>query len=182
MKQQSRPPRREHGGALSYRSRRSRRPLSTKEPLHLTLRSEFATGPRSLLRNRDLVMAILRKAQKLYRIRVYQFSICGNHLHGLIIGRSRVELQNFYRVFAGHLAQNILFRNPLSHQERRRCEEAQTGCKKNKRTFWQLLIYTRIVSWGREFSRVKNYIVQNDLEALNKIAYQPRQRSRGRPP
>jgi hypothetical protein len=47
-------------------------------------------------------------------------------------------------------------------------------CKKNQRKFWDLLIYSRILSWGREYKIVANYIFQNTLEALNLIAYKPR--------
>jgi hypothetical protein len=50
----------------------------------------------------------------------------------------------------------------------------EKGCEKNKRKFWALLVYTRAVSWGREFETVSRYILRNTLEALKLIAYQPR--------
>ncbi len=52
--------------------------------------------------------------------------------------------------------------------------EAITGCKKNQRKFWSYLLYSRIVSWGREFKTVRQYIQKNTLEALHLIAYQKR--------
>lgn len=172
--------RRDHGGILSLHKRRSRRPLTTKQALHVTLRSDLATGSRSLLNHRHLVRSVIIKAQRLFHVRVYEYAVCGNHLHCLIRGRSRTDLQNFFRVFAGHLAQQILAAWPLSPDEEQKQQSTQRGCRKNRRRFWALLIYSRIVTWGREFNHVRRYIVQNTLEALCKIAYRPRKSSRTR--
>lgn len=161
---------REHGGVLSVGKRRGRRPLSTGEALHLTLRSDHAKGARSLLKHRDLIDAIAKKASRRFNVKIYRQAICGNHVHFLIKGKRRKDLQNFFRVFAGHIAQSILRRVPMSPAE----VKLQRGCAKNQRKFWQLLSYTRVLSWGREFRNVADYIVRNVLESLNLIAYQPR--------
>lgn len=167
---------REHGGSLSVNKRRSRRVLSTRESIHLTLRSNFANGNRSLLCNQEIVNHVMRKAECYFRIKVYRHAICGNHLHLLIRGKTRGELQNFFRVFAGHTAQMILNKWPLTELEKLKLKSTQTGVKKNQRQFWEMLTYTRIITWGREFARVANYILRNTLEALNVIAYRPRKR------
>jgi REP element-mobilizing transposase RayT len=204
--------RKEHGGILSLGKRRRARPLSTRCPLHVTLRSDFAHGPRSLRKNQVLVRAVTRKAATLFRIRVYEMAICGNHLHLLVRGKRRVDLQNFFRVLAGHIAQEIVRLYPISEEERHGGGTApqwvflnsspdltpsspsrdssldpailqsgdlseslsKRGCKKNRRVFWALFIYSRVVSWGREFRTVSRYILQNNLEALCVIAYRPR--------
>lgn len=177
--------RREHGGTHSHGKRRSFRPLSTKHSLHITLKSDFAIGGRCLLRHRKMIERMMRKAAYLFRVRVYNHAICGNHLHLLIKGNSREDLQNFFRVFAGHTAQNILRDYPLLPKEldkRRSFYEGgapQKGkravpCKKNRRKFWLLLIYSRAVTWGREYRTVRGYIEQNTLETLRIIAYTPR--------
>ena len=198
--------RKEHGGAHSVGVRRSRRPLSTKHSLHITLRSEFAYGKRSLLRHRPRIERILKKAASRFQISVYRYAVCSNHLHLLIRGKTRLELQNFFRVFAGHLAQEILRDFPLSNLEKggtapreisqkaRRPGGAPDGAHvkpktivkstrsphpKNQRKFWSELIYSRVVSWGREFKNVTKYILQNTLEALYLIAYKPRKLRRG---
>ena len=209
MKQQSffKPTRKEHGGVLSLRSRRSRRPLSTSQPLHLTLRSDFAYGSRSLLKHQALINHIGKKFSRRFGVRIYRQAICGNHLHLLIRGTSRVGLQNFFRVFAGHVAQQILGGAPITGNERSKVRaqaprggapatdskrlitkapnqhsgafnhrEPKKGCLKNQRKFWALLTYTRVMSWGKEFAIVSRYILQNTLEALRLIAYQPRTR------
>ena len=199
MKQTSffKPSRKEHGGGLSVGNRRCRRPLSTKHALHLTLRSDFAYGQRSLLKHQHLINHIGKKFSRKFGVKIYRQAICGNHLHLLVRGTTRFCLQNFFRVFAGHTAQQILGTAPITEFERRKCRggapavEAYNDepalkprpkpvnrkkgpCKKNQRKFWALLTYTRVITWGREFRQLSFYILQNTLEALHIIAYQPR--------
>lgn len=178
-----------HGGQHSINKRRSKRPLNTKQALHVTLRSEFARGHRSLIKNKNHINFVIKKAANLFNIRVYEKAICGNHLHLLIKGSKKSQIQNFFRVVAGHVAQEILRKFPLTKTEEeengggapknsKKSTEKKKSCKKNQRKFWQLLIYSRIVSWGKEFNIVSRYILQNTLEALNIIAYQPRRTER----
>jgi hypothetical protein len=79
-------------------------------------------------------------------------------------------------VLAGHIAQNILRHRPLDATE---IQVPAKGCRKNQRKFWSLLIYSRVISWGREFRTVSDYILQNTLEVLCLIAYRPRKRRSG---
>jgi REP element-mobilizing transposase RayT len=166
------PTNKEHGGIHSYKTRRSRRTLSTKHSLHITLRSNLAVRQRSLLSNQAIVRKVLKKASSLFQVKVYRYAICGNHLHLQIRGTRREDIQNFFRVFAGHTAQEILRKFPLPKQPSGGAPKKT--CKKNQRKFWDLLIYSRILSWGREYRNVARYILQNMLEALNLIAYKPR--------
>lgn len=176
----SRNSRKDHGGSLSINKRRSRRPLNTKTPLHIVLRSDLAKGPRSLLKHKTIIRKITLKSAKRFHVQIYEKAICGNHLHMLVRAKSKRNVQNFFRVLAGHIAQEILRQFPLSENERggaqRNPEKKVKGCKKNQRKFWNLLLYSRIVSWGWDFKNVGNYIIQNTLEALNLIPYQPRKR------
>ncbi len=187
----------EHGGAFSDKKRRSRRILSIKNPIHLTLRSDLAFGSRSLIKHQNLIRHVIRKFAKRFYVKVYRYAICGNHIHLLIKGQNRVGLQNFFRVVAGHTAQYILKQFPVTSAERKYANfkliqkrggapekiksvvKKPTGCRKNQRQFWALLVYTRIITWGHEFKTVSRYILRNTLEALNLIAYQPR-KIRGR--
>lgn len=163
--------RRECGGSVSIGKRKSQRPLSIKKPIHLVLKSDFATGPRSLLRHRSLIEKIIKKAQKRFFVRVYEFAVVSNHIHLLVKCQTRVNLQNFFRVVAGHIAQEILRRFPLSEWE---LQERGGALGKRENKFWISRIYSRVVTWGREFANVKHYVVQNTLEALKLIAYKPR--------
>lgn len=176
--------RRQHGGSLAVRRRRSARPMSRKLSLHITLKSHHAIGGRCLFRHKKMISAVMRKSAARFCIKIYEHAICGNHLHLLVKGPNRESLQNFFRVLAGHTAQNILRDCPLPQKaggapglrdlQGQREEKVRLGCKKNQRKFWSYLLYSRVVSWGREFKIVKRYVQRNTLEALQLIAYQPR--------
>jgi len=99
-------------------------------------------------------------------------------MHLLVKAQSREGLQNFFRVIAGHVAQRTLEACPLPGPERggAPAREKKEGCKKNQRKFWSFLLYSRAVSWGREFQIVKTYIQKNTLELLRLVAYTPRLR------
>jgi len=173
--------RKEHGGSLLVGRRRSRRPLSVKAPLHLVLRSDFAVGRRSLLKHRPLIDAIINKAAKKFAVSIYERAVVSNHIHLLIRGKNRSQLQNFFRVVAGHVAQEILRKFPLLPGEKpsaggglssHNLPPKKSREKENK--FWQTRIYSRILSWGREFKIVKAYVIQNTLEALGMLSYKKR--------
>lgn len=164
--------RKEHGGDLSIRRRKSKRHLSVKNPFHVTLRSEFATGKRSLLRHKNLIYKVLNKASRRFGVKIYQQAICGNHIHLLVRGRQRFAIQNFFRVVAGHIAQKIIDLYPISVQEREPGNALLKGTEvKYKRKFWGALLYSRMVRWGRDYSNVVNYIERNNLEAIGWIPY-----------
>jgi REP element-mobilizing transposase RayT len=211
-KSQSSKRRQEHGGHITLGRRRRKRPLDIKQPHHLVLRSDFAYGQRMLTRHRPLINRIIQKAKKRFDIKVYEFAIVSNHIHILAKGRSRSDLQNFFRVVAGHTAQEILRLHPIGARDQAKSGGGASpksssgtsperggaplelrdgtpselggapspGQSKPRKTrerenkFWQTRIYSRIVSWGREFMSVKKYVIQNTLEALGVIAYQLR--------
>lgn len=169
-----------HGGSLSVGKRRSRRSIHTKNSLHIVLRSEIATGSRSLMKNSQLVRRITLKASKRFNVQVYEKAICGNHLHLLIRGKSKVDVQNFFRVLAGHIAQEILRQFPLSDKERGGAPK-EKGCLKNRRKFWSVLLFSRVVGWGRDFANVSSYVIQNTLEVLKLIPYVAKKENSKRP-
>ena len=156
--------------------RRSRRLLCTKSPIHIILRSDLAVGSRVLTRHRAVVDHVTKKAAKAFKIKVYESAICRNHLHFLIRGRRRKQIQNFFRVLAGHIAQQVLQVCPLSEEEKSTPSFSwgQRGCLKNRRVFWSFLIYSRVMTWGSDFRNVKQYIMRNTLEALRLIPYRQR--------
>jgi REP element-mobilizing transposase RayT len=118
----------------------------------------------------------MKKNSDRFQVKVYEYAIQGNHLHLLIKAQSREGMQNFFRTLAGHSAQRILRDFPLTQGPggASKLGEQRAGCKKNQRVFWSYLVYSRVVSWGREFRTVIAYIQKNTLELLQIIAYQPR--------
>ena len=43
-----------------------------------------------------------------------------------------------------------------------------------KGKFWDLLVFSRIVEWGKAFRIVMAYVLQNELEANGEIPYKAR--------
>lgn len=178
----------DHGGSLAANKRRARRPLNLKQSHHLTMKSYHAIGARSLFRHKRLILSLIKKNAHKFRVKVYEYAIQGNHVHLLVKAQDREGLQNFFRVVAGHVAQQILKEHPLNAKDLAikqnpggaptREEKKAKACKKNQRKFWSYLLYSRIVTWGREFKAVVGYIQQNELELLQIIAYQPRSNRR----
>ena len=143
---------RAHGGSLRQGKRKIARPIDSKRALHVVLRSYRARGDWSMLtkRNKGIVALLVDDTAKRFGVKVYRFENVGNHLHILLRGRRRREIQNFLRV----LPQRIMFQI--------------TGARKGnpRGRFWDVLAYSRVVQWGREFKIVKNYLGKNMLEAL----------------
>lgn len=166
----------EYGGSWAINKRRAKRPLNINQSHHITMKSHFAVGPRSLFKHKKTILKLIQKNRTRFRIKVTEYAIQGNHLHLLVKAKSRSELQNFFRVIAGHTAQKILSEYPLNPE--RGGALKNKGCKKNQRKFWSYLLYSRIVSWGRDYKNVMGYIQKNTLELLQIIAYQPRSSSR----
>lgn len=181
----------EHGGSLLVGRRRKRRPISVNQPLHLVLRSDFAFGRRNLTRHRPRIHRITKRSAERFRIRIYEMAVVSNHIHILAKGKTRPEIQNFFRVVAGHIAQEILVSFPILEHERPRAGGAlnsNTGgapgeerkgpekLREKENKFWQTRIYSKIVEWGRQFRNTKKYVMQNTLEALGIIQYSERKK------
>lgn len=140
----------EFGGALSVRGKRkTRRPLDVKKPIHLVLRADTSKSGSFLKRKNSIDLLICKYAKK-FQIKVYRSAIVSNHLHFVIKFSHRFNYQCFIRALTGALA-------------------------KIHNIKWQFLPFTRIVSWGRDFVTVMNYVLQNTIEAHGVIPYQPRQ-------
>jgi hypothetical protein len=152
--------RRVHGGSYAKGKRKTARPIDTKKPIHLVLKSTKAIGQKSFLhpKNRKLVDETVYKYAKRFGIRIYTYSNSGNHLHLNVRAKSRQLFQSYLRTISGIIPRVIL--------------KAKKGEPKGK--FWDALAFTRVADWGRAYQNLKSYIVQNILEAAGVTPYQPR--------
>lgn len=152
------------GGALLKNSNaKSKRPLSTKHAMHVVLRSSLARGEWSLRspKNQKMVEKTIRQQAQIYGIKIYEFANVGNHLHLLIKLGNRYTFAPFMRAISGIIALKV------------------TGARKSKelkQKFWDYRPWSRIVEWQRAYSIAKDYVVQNHLEVIGAISYQPRRR------
>lgn len=158
----------EFGGSLNSGKRKVKRPLVTKRPMHVIFKSSMAKGSLSFLRteNQRKVRSILKQEVQRRHVRVFRLSVNSNHFHFLMQGRSRREIQAFFRVVAGRVAQAI------------------TGAARGKAwgcRFWDQMVFTRVVEWGRAFRIALDYVAQNDAEARGLVPYAPRIKRKANP-
>ena len=156
------------GDLLKNSNPKAARPISTKKSMHLVLRSSKAIGAHSLLKANTAIFEVISRQSKKFGVKVYRYANGGNHLHLIILPRSRKAYQDFIRAVSGLIARLIL--------------KAQKGSPKlnenSQLKFWDKRPFTRLVEWGKDFSRTSDYLLQNTLEAIGFIAYKPRNKSK----
>lgn len=192
------------GGALLYKKRKSQRPLSRKEAIHLVLRSPWAMGQDSFLakRNQFAIKQILGRFGKKFGVRIYQQAINSNHLHLLLRITNRQLYRAFIKAIAGQIASHVMgqqsfllfsaSRMKLNTNNRRIREGCAGDGSKVSATaiagdgswcttpaesltgFWEFRPFSRVVNWGRDFKICLAYVKQNVLEALGFVNYRPR--------
>jgi REP element-mobilizing transposase RayT len=153
------------GGAYLTSHPKEKRPLSLKKSSHLVMRSLLAKGALSFLRHDEQIRAVVNKQAKQFGVKIYRLANGGNHLHMVILPRSRNAFNAFIRSISGLIARLVL--------------RAERGSSRNLQ-FWEKRPFTRIVEWGQDYKRVCKYLLQNTLEALGFIEYQPRKSRYGR--
>jgi REP element-mobilizing transposase RayT len=157
----------EFGGSRLRGNPREQRPIAVKRPMHLVMRSTLARGERSFLRKQNArrIETLVRKLGKEKGVNVYRFANSGNHLHFVVLPSSRPAFRAYVRAVSGLIARISL--------------GVERGTPKGLK-FWDARPYTRIVEWGRDFKSVCDYVLQNTLEAIGFIAYQPRENRKER--
>ncbi len=149
------------GGSLIKGNPRERRPVSAKRPMHLVMRSSLARGEHSFLcgKRNGQIQSLVQKIAKTKGIKIYRFANSGNHLHLIILPRSREAFHAFIRAISGLIARLVL--------------GVERGNSKGMK-FWDTRPFTRLLEWGRDFKVACGYVLQNQLEALGFIPYQSR--------
>ena len=138
----------EFGGSLLLGKRKMRRPLSTKKPLHLILKSShtgvFNPG------NRSLEKLIRSQAEK-FQIQIYDLALNWSHVHILIRIRDRADYVKFIRALTSIISFKLRKFKPALKE------------------IFTLRPFTRVIEWGRDFKRVLSYQILNQLESLGFI-------------
>jgi REP element-mobilizing transposase RayT len=146
-----------HGGDLALGKRKIRRPIDPKQALHVVLRSSKAQGALSMLRpkNAEHIHQLTQKLSRRWGVRIYRYANVGNHIHLLVKVPSRAIWQRFIRELTGGIALIVTGAKKGAGLERN-----ETG-----RGFWDRLVFTRIVGFGRDFNGVMQYLIKNLFEA-----------------
>jgi len=138
----------QHGGDVRRGQRKLERPVSTRRPMHLVLKSHRAAGPWSLRRHDRFVREVLRRMARRFQIRIYDYANVGSHLHLVLRSRRREGFQGFLRSFAGIVARRVM--------------GAERGRPSGR--FFDGLAWTRVMSWGRDYWGVRHYVFRNQIE------------------
>ncbi len=117
--------------------------------MHLVLKSSKARGDKSFLLFSKEIETILRKQASNFGVKIYAFANAGNHLHLVIRIHSRDTYNSFIRAISG-----LLMRKVFGLEKGRGAVTA----------LWDARPFTRILSWGKDFAAVKNYLLINRLE------------------
>jgi REP element-mobilizing transposase RayT len=153
-----------HGGELSLGKRKTFRPIDPKQALHVVLRSSKAKGAHSMLHPKhcNAIETFVHKTAKHWGVRVYRFANVGNHIHLLIQVPTREAWKRFSKALSGGIAQIVTGAQKGSALKR---DQGSSIPESAKRGFWDHLLFTRIVSFGRDFKRMTRYLIKNLFEA-----------------
>lgn len=92
------------GGELLLGKRKSQRPLSTKKPIHLVLRSNTVRLFKP--HNTSLEKLIYRIAGQ-FHIKIYDLALNWNHIHAIVIIKDRKDYVRFIRALTSLFGQRI---------------------------------------------------------------------------
>ena len=171
------------GGKLLKGKRKSLRPLSTKAPIHIVMRSLYAKKEYSFLnpKNRKAIENILGAMGTRFKIRIYKKAIQSNHIHLIVKIEHRSLYKAFIKATSGKIAQKIMRTESFKEfTEKLKAQDRGDGCKEGykdaykSKTFWEFRPFTRVVNWGRDYKQSLKYLEQNILEALGFTEYKER--------
>lgn len=146
-----------YGGELlkKRKGRMSGRPLSTKDTIHLVLRSSKATGKWSFKQknNEKMIAQIITSFAQAHMIQLISLANVGNHLHLQIKLSQRHTYKKFIRAITASIAMKITGTSRWKSKE-------SLGLTK----FWDYRPFTRIVKSFTAYLNLRDYIKINQLE------------------
>jgi REP element-mobilizing transposase RayT len=146
------------------------RPVAVKQAMHVVLRSSLARNERSMLLHDRTIQRVLQRLAKRFHIRLYDIANSGNHLHLILRLPHRQALTPFLKAASGLIARIVL---KVERGQARAPREARVGARQTKPRFWDARPWTRIVSFGPDFKRLKDYLMLNraDLAGFTRASY-----------
>jgi REP element-mobilizing transposase RayT len=152
------------GDLLTKRAARKRgRPLSTRETMHLVLRSTKAKGVWSFRhrKNDQNTRKILKKFAAKYGVQILSLGNAGNHLHLQLKLSSRHTYKAFIRAVTGAIAMAITGKSRWTLKKTLHVKNLELP---DQEKFWDRRPFTRIAQSYTAFKNLKNYVRMNHLE------------------
>jgi REP element-mobilizing transposase RayT len=142
------------GGTVGLGKRKTARVLDSRKPIHFVLKSKKST--QLDLHSRQLRKLLYRFAKK-FGVKVYSESVQKDHWHFCIKITNRILYRSFIRSLTGTIALKL------------------------GKGLWVQTPFSRIVTWGRDFLNVLDYILINDCEIAGIVPYAIRKSRRTTP-
>ena len=140
------------GGTLLKGNAKKARFIPRTLPMHITLKSDMATGALSMLKCDRDIRKIIEKQARFAGVKLYDFVNVGNHIHILAKFHNRVLYKRFIRSITGLIARRVL--------GAQRGAASAAGVK-----FWAYKPYSRIIHAGRRhYQNVRTYMAKNRAE------------------
>ncbi len=138
---------REFGGSLLENKRKFKRTITADLPIHLVLKSDKARGEFSFINHQTKLQEKSFAISRRHGVRIYAWCINWDHIHFVIRLRHVNDYSNWIRELTKELVLVI-------------SKETKTKIK----SFFTCRPYTRIITWGREFREVLDYLKLNEME------------------
>jgi hypothetical protein len=169
----------EFGGSLLPGKRKSKRPLSTKAPIHLILKADQKAvfNPSSQKLN-----SLIRRTAHQFHIQIYDLAVNWSHIHFLIRLKQREDYVKFIRALCSLLtefSQNSNFKTSPGRSHPQTAEISDSSIQNRK--LFTLRPFTRILAWGRDLKSVFDYLKINQMESFG-IFQRPKRKISGTPP
>ena len=132
------------GGSLLKGKRKTARTLDSRKPIHFVLKSKKSIY---LSLHRKVLRQLLYQYAKKLGIKVYKESVQKDHWHFCLKITNRYLYRAFIRALTGTIARQL------------------------GKGLWTQRPFSRIVTWGRDFSTVLNYILLNECEVAGIVPY-----------
>ena len=122
--------------------------------MHVVVRATKAKGRLSFLFHGQALEKILLRQATRFGVRLYDVANAGNHLHLLLKVDKMKDLGRFLRASCGLIVRKV------SGTER------GSPLPEMLRGFFDLRPFSRILSWGKDYNHVKEYLMVNRLEMI----------------
>ncbi|MEQ1877665.1 MAG: transposase [Bdellovibrionia bacterium] len=154
----------EYGGSLrcTRAGRVGSRPLSTRETMHMVLRSSKATGDWSFKKqkNEQKIKEIVARIAHKFGVRILSLGIVGNHLHFHLKLGNRFAYKPFVRGLTASITMAVTGVNRWTRVK----GVGGKGCESGSERFWDLRPFTRVVRGLKALLTLRDYIQLNQIE------------------
>lgn len=138
----------EFGGSRLTGRRKIARPFIHKNPLKIVLKADSARSPH-LTAYRSEIHWLFKNFSQMFIVKIYEVAICNGHIHFVGLFSTKEVYTKFIKALTGTIARKFKIK-------------------------FKLRPWSRILNWGRSFKIALNYVLQNHLESIGVIPYQPR--------